>query len=642
MTQQLVYRYGLRPPTAHADVVLDQMRRAHRYRNMLIEISRGHRDAQRSVIGAVPAVVAATERAVLASETLATVEAQMGQEHVRARARKHEDSTTDTLAIARRDWEAAFEMLSTARNAARRTPAVSAELTRFKELADEIAKSARDHYGPWWGTYHLVDNAHEQSLRLVLGPGKSIALPLWSGLRPRDPKFISWAEATRAVGAYNNAGPGSSSDKFVSVQSVDSVPLGPTVPGVERAKKYLLLRMLVATTDKRQKIWAEWPIIFDRPLPKDAVISAVRVQVVREGPGERWEALFSLSTDLLMKDRGRSTEVCGVGRVGVDIGWRAMEDGSLRVGYVAGDHGHEALGLSSEMLSQLTKAASLRGIRDDLFNRTKLALMWWIATCGALVPEWMPTVHKIDAWKSPERLLRLCFEWRQKRFIGDQEIYDLLDGWTPEHTPRAWRRHDESWRRQDRHLSEWEAAQRAKALAHRKDFYRVYAAKLARQYNVLALERFDLRKVSKVPKIEDSEDAGTIAARAQRTLAAVSELRGALISAFTARGGRAVFVDPANSTHECPSCAVVTEFDARTKLCWVCVGCEKRWDQDYSAALVLRQRSERSDDEQNAAIARGEVKAPVSNEKRVSKWEKIRNKKAAKEAARELGGEGAE
>src|SRR5271170_3479813 len=44
----LVYRYGLLPPGKNADLARDQMRKAHAYRNTLVEIERGRRHAERA------------------------------------------------------------------------------------------------------------------------------------------------------------------------------------------------------------------------------------------------------------------------------------------------------------------------------------------------------------------------------------------------------------------------------------------------------------------------------------------------------------------------------------------------------------------------------------------------------------------
>lgn len=46
---KIVYRYGLTAPTENADVVYAEMRQAHTYRNVLVEIERGRRAALRSL-----------------------------------------------------------------------------------------------------------------------------------------------------------------------------------------------------------------------------------------------------------------------------------------------------------------------------------------------------------------------------------------------------------------------------------------------------------------------------------------------------------------------------------------------------------------------------------------------------------------
>src|SRR5271167_4725493 len=45
----IVYRFGLLPPTENAAVVRRQMRLAHDYRNLLVEIERGKRAALRAL-----------------------------------------------------------------------------------------------------------------------------------------------------------------------------------------------------------------------------------------------------------------------------------------------------------------------------------------------------------------------------------------------------------------------------------------------------------------------------------------------------------------------------------------------------------------------------------------------------------------
>ena len=614
----VVYRYGLRPPTVNVPIVREQMRLAHQYRNVLVSISRGQREAQRAVIEVVPEVASATELAHAATEALLTAKKRVAKQHSDTRSRSEcSEDAAQALTDAKAAWKLAFQVLEDARKAAQKLPAVRAEFERLNELGHRLLLSAREYQSPHWSTYGFVEKAHQQSLRLVLGPDKSIDLPLWSGLQPRDPHFVRWSEATRMVAAYNNGGPDADVAKWVTIGPMTDCPppAPPSFPSAARAAKYVTLRLAIATDEKRKKIWAEWPMILDRPLPPDAKISSVRVRAVREGPSERWEALVTVSTEI-------QREKCGEGRVAIDIGWRAIGD-TLRVAYaicVAQEY-QEDLRLSADLISSLTKAASLHGIRADLYNRAQSALAWWIAT-STEVPSWMPSVAELLAWRAPDRLLRLCFQWRENRFAGDEEVFDLLDGWVPEYVSRPWRGHSEPWRRQDRHLAEWEAAQSRKALARRKDMYRCFAAKIARRFDTVVFEKFDLRKVAAVPDVDEDDDQGTQAARSQRQLAAVSELRTCIKEAFVARGGRVLVVEAADSTHECPACGAYTEFDAKASLFWTCSRCGLRWDQDHSAAFVLDARGERLDAEKQ--------KAPPVVEKRQNSWQKIKARKAAR------------
>jgi len=613
-----VYRYGLKAPTHNAASVREQMYRAHCYRNNLVAVARGIRAVQRDLIDGVPDVVVATGHALARRAAVIAAHAAIKAQHVDGRARKHSAVADAALAVARKDYIDALEALETARRAAERSAPVRAEFARIAELADGVLapgetrrrgglrKSLRAQCGAWWGTYLLVEDAMDRSLRLVYAPGKSIALPKWDGLDPRDPRFVRWNESTQAVGASNNKGPTGKSDEFVRI--VDGQ-----------------LSLKIGADE-----WARWPIALHRPVPSDARITACRVQVRREGPGEQWEVLLTLDTHETrtrtdLGHRGQRDE-CGDGRVAVDIGWRVIGD-EIRVACWRNSRGETGeIRLDATLIAQLRRPAEIRSARESLFNQAKLALGWFIASLTD-PPAWLPRLHDllgtpagrhaqdsddqghIDAqgrvvkkdgatgWRSPDRLVRLCLGWREKRFAGDEVICQLLDDWSAgpyDAAAHKWRGHDESWRRRDKHLWHMEAAMREKAIARRNDLYRVIAAGLARTHGELVLESFNLNNVTRVPTVEScDDDEGSRSARSNRQLVAVSELRGSLIHALAARGGQTIEVDPAESTHECPVCHVVTEFDAAASITWECSGCGHQWDQDHSAAWILLQRGER-------------------------------------------------
>ena len=100
------------------------------------------------------------------------------------------------------------------------------------------------------------------------------------------------------------------------------------------------------------------------------------------------------------------------------------------------------------------------------------------------------------------------------------------------------------------------------------------------------IENFDLREVARRPADVD-ESPDNERARSNRQLAATSELRMALVQAFTARGGRVVKRNPAFTTLPCHVCGVLDAWDPAKDLTHTCSGCGALWDQDDNAARNL-------------------------------------------------------
>jgi ribosomal protein L37AE/L43A len=654
MTHTLVYEYGLATPLAEEAYVRDQMRAAHRYRNALVEIARGERTIRRAAIEAVPTVATATIAAEQARAMLAAAHGRVRAERVKAQEREQSDAATAAVAAAKTEYVETLRALDKARRAALSLPDVRDEFTRIDALANGtredgalrrsggIRKSLRAGCGVWWGTYALVEAAVDQALHRRLPDGRQIALPLWDGLDACDPGFVRWLDWGATVGAYNNAGPEATSAAWLAIE-----------PGGTHGH-VLALRVSGET-------WARWPMILHRPLPPDARITACAVSCEREGPRERWIARLAVHSTAPKTLANGAPDPCGEGRVAVGIGWRALDDGeALRVATWRDDDGIEGeLRLDAPLLASLRRADQVRAARDALFNQAKLALAWFVAT--APTPLWMPAPTQILAWRDPGRLARLCVDWRTRRFDGDADVYRLLDDWTSlpagvryEHGP--WRGHAESWRRRDKHLWHYECAQRAQALARRRDLYRVTAAKLARRYAIVVLGDFDIREVVRAPTLDDrGDDTAAAKARSQRVLACTHQLRNAIREAFLSRGGGVETMGQPETTlesHTCPTCDGVTMFDAAKSIDWRCDACGAEWDQDRSAMRVRLARHdaakerERSGDARGAGIARTDANSP----RRETKWARIAREKREREeatlrtegTARESGPDGAE
>lgn len=153
---------------------------------------------------------------------------------------------------------------------------------------------------------------------------------------------------------------------------------------------------------------------------------------------------------------------------------------------------------------------------------------------------------------------------------------------------------------------------------------------MAERFGVLALEKFDLRKVAVAQPIED-ETADNSVARSNRFAVAVSELRGALEQAFASRGGRVEVVPAQGTTKTCADCGHVNAFDAATAVHFICTNCGVIHDQDENAGRNILARRERGSDGETPGPARnGENEsdfAPV----RESRWVKAKRLAAERE-----------
>lgn len=616
----MVYRYGLLPPVEGADRVSEQLFLAHRYRNTLVEIERGLRAALRDMeerFGLRPAFVAVNE--AKARTALAATQLKAARAKTRTRAASKE--LTDALRDARAAEKAAKQAFSAKRAELRDDPAMLAERERLQELANELKKSARKHCNVFWGTYQLVEDAMRESAKM----------PLYDGAEPNDPHFARWGDAARQSisvqlqGGMDVADVAGNDTRFRIGPAIvppselarwerKRIRLGDPnwMPREGKAQLRRTLYIRIGSNDDRSPVWASFPMIMHRPLPVGAVIKRATVSKKMIGPREEWS-----TTITIVLPHGHRREPCGEGAVAVNLGWRVRED-ALRV---ATFRGHdmpvgEEFTLDAYRIAGLRKASGIAAVRDKNFDAIRVVLTEAFRAFGEL-PEWIrKDVASLGKWKSPDRLQRLVTHWKTHRWTGDDAIYATV----------------ETWRYRDHHLWEYERGQCVGSLRARRDYYRNFAAMLARRYGVLVLADEDLRDLARVPAAED-EDGGIASTRSNRQLAAPSELRTALMQAFAARGGEAVRLPAGNKTRTCNACGVVNTFDAVKELRHVCSACKVEWDiDDNHDANLLAEYRERCGDAAKAGIARGDGKRNGSAGNGAGKWAKLKADKAAKKA----------
>jgi hypothetical protein len=611
-----VFKYGLLAPTINASLVRDQLRLAGRYRNTLTAIERARRAALRPLLqahGDIPQLEASAARAESElDEALRAVRAARAATRSRSETAEMKSRVTD----AREARRIAKGALTQARQAQKSDPAILAAKDRIHASALELTKSAREHCGVFWGSYLLVEDAAGDSFE---------STPMFDGIEPSDPRFVRF-DGQGSIGVQiqpDKCEACFARDKLVprpenggnrtlqpcphSVFTSDAMFSGEDNRiRIERidGRRNPILHLRIGSEEKRAPVWASFPMRLHRPFPPGSVVKRATVTVRRTGPRERWSVQFTL----VLPDEVRIP--INDHRVAVDVGWRAMDDGTVRVGYLRGTDGYEHdMRLPARLVEAFGRPDGLRRTRDKNFNAIRPELVAFLA--ANTVPDWLTqATDTLPYWRSAGRLAALTHRWAQNRFPGDEAAYDAL----------------EAWRYHDHHLWSWECDERSKHLGHRKDIYRVMARQLANRYERLVLEDFDLREVAQIPP-PDSEEQDIAAARANRQRIAISELRLCLVNAFT--GARVDKVSAVDSTHICHACGALEEFDAAAKVDHTCSGCATTWDQDKNACCILLTRSEPAGDDGTPGGALGEETTTITE----TRWQRAA-RLAAERAAR--------
>jgi hypothetical protein len=460
--------------------------------------------------------------------------------------------------------------------------------TRVQEDSYQAVRDARGECGVYWGTYLLIEEAAKTAAAKALV----------------DPRFKRFDGSGR-IGVQVQGG--ISTEEIFGGKStmlqIDPLPVDQWDTRSGRRHAYTKVRIRVGTAEKgRQPVWAEFPLLVHRKLP-EGVVKSAWIQVQRVGTRTRYRLQMMVeAVSFAARDRGKGT-------VALDVGWRSMPNGNLRVAYWVDSKGqHGALELPAKIRTGLTLANSLRGFSDVHFEAAKKVLRDWLGR-QTEVPDWMTeaTAH-IAQWRQPRRLASVAFKmeaefapdavalwkkWKASR-LSETPKRDLFgpvteigawlvsQGVTDENARVA--TYLSFWRMKNRHLLDWENNQREKALGHRKDLYNQWAKWLAKTYEHIVLEDFDLRTVAKRVNPEDDEKFFQ-AIRYNREVAAVSELRLGIKERL--EPDRLLLRPSLRTIITCHSCRHVEDFDKAAELVHTCPGCKRTWDQDWNAAANL-------------------------------------------------------
>lgn len=509
-------------------------------------------------------------------------------------------------------------------------------LKEIDDVADVLVKSAREHKVAYWGTTGLAENAHKQAkedtsffqhvkfkhfrgegsigvqIQDHSGSGKGSARNKKRAKKPKNPK------------------PSFTTDKLFSGDStlvrIDPIDLSiwtatPDRP-VTRAVKSgrdprqrTRLHLRVASDEKKDPIWAVFPLNMHRPLP-DGIVKQVNVTRRLIGPREQWTCEITI-------DEAPFKPQCGSGAVALHCGWHVEHDGQIRVGSWMDEAGNTrrvyiptpppravaaALKKGLPVLDGFDKAASLASIRSRAFNDALEAVAVWIETRLGSLPAWFVEATwtpsstsvigrprrttRIRLWRSENRLAGLCRRWAKNRFAGDEVAFEAL----------------EKWRYHDHHLWQWQCSARENALRYRKNAYRDVAAMLGKKYGMVVVDDVNYSDLAEAPKpdgvavsgVQSRQDGsdGFVdkhdATDRNRRRAAPSELRNVVVNAFVMCGGAVEKVSSVRESIECPKCSTTHKAQKHLEThFFACSKCTFEADLDTTALFNMLSRSGR-------------------------------------------------
>lgn len=630
MSDNRVYKYAARPPAGEdLKLILDQYHKAHVYRNKLVEIELARR--------------AAVDKALVElSPRLVEVEAEIGSKASEADAESGAPAKPATGLVADLEREQDLALRERAqvrgRPVASNAGAIKALKAKLKELYAErkALRTALFESEAWKATQDRINQENHDALiaartaasadGLRHGSYSAVEEAAESFRKGAPPEFRPWRKRKDRCGVQLQGGCKvedllAGKDTRVQLQLVDREPRKcdgcrakarrerkvrpctcdklPPISARRAAHAVLLLRVGSSGKGNRVPIWARIPMVYHRPLPAEARIQ--RVYLLRRDLGARsvWSVTFTLRHAWDRSDR--ATE----GTVGVDVGWRKLDDGSLRVAAWCGSDGARGeVRLPAWWLAQSDRVNRIRGYRDTNLDAIKFSLGEWLKTQDDL-PEFLAEVKtSLHAWRSAERLQKLFRQWRVERVNGDKEAIEKL----------------EQWSKRDRHLQDFEVNLRDQLQGSRRDLYRRWAAQMSRRYSKAVIEDLDLRKFHRLPPVEDGMTRQQDVPRVYVREACLSDL----LTPLKDRMSNLVKVDAENTTKTCPACGEVDkEWHDRMPLLRKCPSCAVERDQDHGAAVnILRAGGETVDYNQVLALIEVETYAAGPNKRRKATLER--------------------
>jgi len=331
----------------------------------------------------------------------------------------------------------------------------------------------------------------------------------------------------------------------------------------------------------REPLWARLYVLMDRPLP-EARTTWVKLSCRRVGLRYRWHLIVIVDEDFRRPVLHARAEA-----VGIDIGWRKLDNGDIRIAYWYGSDGQEGeLSIPERVYQRKEKADSLHAICDRTRNEMSLEWRTWMQQFVLDDHPLRIAAKDMHLWVKMWRFAKLARLWQDNRVAGDGEMFERVHAWL----------------KQDRHLLSWEVNNRRRLSLQVAGRISDMAHQLVQRYEMVAVEERGM-----VPKLvarpKNIDPGSSPSAREDEWLRAVNARRVGILAPALMRqtieyrcrkyGSLYREEEAAFTTISCPSCGVERVIDDPASLLLTCNVCNVTDDQDRTAARNLLTRARR-------------------------------------------------
>jgi transposase len=374
--------------------------------------------------------------------------------------------------------------------------------TPFVDIKPYRAKASEG--GLYWGTYLMVEESFNAAVKKT-----SCLLPV---------KFKSW-KSGGIMGVQIQRG--KLQDSQFKISRAEDPRTG------RRAGQRHTIKFRIGTENNHEITWTD-SIKFEMHRPLDGRPTWAKASVQYRGTREVWNVIITCAD---VPDR-RPRAIDGI--VAIDVGWRVMQNNSIRIAYAHGsDNVDKQLILSPRWRERTERADRIRAERDRRFN------------------ELQTEDKRFASCKSPQGVVRFAF----KNDINDPLITE--------------------WIKRERHLEQYEDGCRRKAVAARKDTIRVWLSKLTPRYKTVVIKNSSHKEMKDRKK---AKAAGmSQPARHNGHLCAPGEVIEEICRAF-GRDECVAVVNAEYTTATCHVCKNPLSVNGELMLC--CERCNAYYDRD--------------------------------------------------------------